>query len=244
MKKEFWKEWKKISKLEKDAIISLQKAKKIILQNIPKEAIVSIYVKGSFIRRELNKNSDVDTSTIVKHSKWLKKLMWLQKKYSKSLSPHVDFSGYSLWELKNNQKSLVGKKDRTAPNRAVEHLDTYRLICGKSLNKKDFLQAPHSKRLASMIKTFHSLFLPGYLEGQFSFIQIVKQVFWLIENEQKALGKTPSHSWAGMANSIKDKTHIIHDTAKFRNNLPLDNVKKEKYIKKLKQYIAKLEKTI
>jgi predicted nucleotidyltransferase len=66
---EFWKDWKKKTKLEKSAIESLKIAKKIILSEIPKEKIVAIYVKGSFVRREMDEKSDVDTAIILKESK-------------------------------------------------------------------------------------------------------------------------------------------------------------------------------
>ena len=69
--------WQKITfcktKIEKSAIDVLGKGFKIILNNIPKEKIIAIYVKGSFSKRELTKNSDVDVITIVKDTKTLKK---------------------------------------------------------------------------------------------------------------------------------------------------------------------------
>ena len=79
MKNEFWKDWKRITKLEEAAIKSLKTARKIILDNLPKEQIVAIYAKGSFVRREMNKKSDVDTITILKERRYLKKLQKLEK---------------------------------------------------------------------------------------------------------------------------------------------------------------------
>ena len=65
MKKEFWRDWKRKTQQEIEAINSLKKLKKIILREIPKEKIVAIYVKGSFIRREMNEDSDVDVFIII-----------------------------------------------------------------------------------------------------------------------------------------------------------------------------------
>jgi len=87
MKKEFWKDWKRITKLEEKAIKSLKVAKKIILDNIPKEEIISIYAKGSFVRREMNKYSDVDIITVLKTKKYLKRLKTLANNCSKNPSP-------------------------------------------------------------------------------------------------------------------------------------------------------------
>ena len=50
--KQFWKNWKNLTKLEKSAIKSIKTGKRIIFKNIPKKEIKSIYLKGSFIRRE------------------------------------------------------------------------------------------------------------------------------------------------------------------------------------------------
>jgi len=96
--------------------------------------------------------------------------------------------------------------------------------------------------LGSLIKTFDSLFLPNYKKKKISFSEIVKQVFWLVEFEQRALGKDVPHSWRLLTKSIKDKNHIIQDTYRFRLNKPKDKKIREDYIKKLKRYLGKLRK--
>ncbi|MFH1917101.1 MAG: hypothetical protein ABIJ21_07610 [Nanoarchaeota archaeon] len=64
--RQFWTAWKNMSPLEKKGIHSLQAAKRIILKHIPKDEIIAIYAKGSFVRREMTDKSDVDTVTILK----------------------------------------------------------------------------------------------------------------------------------------------------------------------------------
>jgi len=241
---EFLKDWKRKSKLEVAAIKSLKIAREIILKNLPKEEIIAIYAKGSFVRREMNKKSDVDTSTIVKHSKWLKKLKQLQKKYGDEYTPKIEFTGYSLWELKNNKKSKIGKKNRPAPSRAVHHLEHYKLIYGEVLKKEKFFQGDNKKRLKSMIDVFRITFLPNYKEKKLGFSSILKQTFWLVENEQKAKGKNPPHHWAKMAKSIKDEKHIIHDLLKLRKKSTKDKKERAKFINKLSKYLSELEKLV
>ena len=241
---EFWKNWKKKTKLEESAIESLKSGKTIILQNIPKEEIISIYAKGSFVRREMNKNSDVDTSTILKHSRYLNRLKQLQKKYKNKFEPNIEFTGYSLWELNNNKKAKTGKTNRPAPSRIVQHLEYYRLIYGKSLKKEDFHQGDDTKRLRTMIDIFRTLFLPGYEKKEFGFSTIVKQTFWLVENEQKVKGKNPPHHWSRLARSIKDKDHIIHDVLRFRKKPTKDKKEKSKFIKKLNKYLSESERLV
>ena len=85
MGKEFWKSWKNKSKLEINAIDSIKKAKNLLLANIPKKQITAIYIKGSFVRRELTKNSDVDIVPIVKDSRYLNKILKLNPVGSKNL---------------------------------------------------------------------------------------------------------------------------------------------------------------
>ena len=62
--REFWKSWKKVNELEKAAIKSVKIAEKIIFKTLPKKKIISIYVGGSFVRRDMDKWSDVDLWTI------------------------------------------------------------------------------------------------------------------------------------------------------------------------------------
>ena len=239
---EFWKDWKRKTKLEQAAIRSLKIAKKIILQNIPKEEIVSIYAKGSFVRREMNKKSDIDTSTIVKHSKWLKKLKLLQKEYRDQFEPKLEFTGYSIWELKNNKKAKIGKSDRPAPSRAVQHLEHYKLIYGKKLKKEDYFQGDDKKRLKTMINVFRSIFLPGYKDKKLGFSGIIKQTFWLVENDLKARGMNPPHHWEKMAKYINNDEHIINDVLRFRKKPTKDEKERAKFIRKLNRYLDELEK--
>src|SRR3989344_3464604 len=154
MKKEFWKNWRKITKLEETAIESIKKARRILLQSVPKDRIMAIYVKGSFVRREMTKKSDVDIVPIV--------------------------------------KGLETKK-------AIQKLD----------NEK----------------------------GTFGFRELVKQVFWLTDLEEQINGNKTAVSWKELANSIRDKNHIIHDALKFRLHPTKDKIKRGIFIVKLRKHL-------
>jgi len=241
---EFWKDWTKKTKLEESAIKSLKLAKKLLFQNISKKEIISVYVKGSFVRREMNRKSDVDIIIILVKSKFLKKLKKLDEKYYSKYKPQIQFSGYSLWELKYNKRSKTGKKFRAAPSRAVQHLEHYGLIYGKMLRKADFHQGPDKGHLRGMLYAFKEIFFPKYKEKKFGFSEIVKQVFWLVENEQIWKGKTPPHNWKKLAKSIRDKNHIIHDTLKFRLKPTNDKKERAKFIIKLNKHLSELNKLV
>ena len=239
----FWKRWNKISKLEEAAIKSLKSAKKLIFENIPKDEIVSIYAKGSFVRREMTKDSDFDATVILKTSKWLNKLRRLVKKYGSNFKPEIQITGYSLWELKNNKKTRRKTADnRPGPSRVVQHLEHYKLIYGKDLRKEDFNQGDDKKRLKTMINLFKEVFLPNYEKKVLSFSDLAKQVFWLTENEQKVLGKNPPYHFEKLAKSIVNKNHIIYDALRIRLR-PTENKKeRECFIRKLKKYLSELDK--
>lgn len=96
-KKYFWDEWA-LSESEKEGIKSIKKAKSLILEKVPEEELISIYVKGSFVRREMVPGSDVDLVAVVKSDKYLDELDKLRKQ-GKDYNPEFGVSGYSLNEL-------------------------------------------------------------------------------------------------------------------------------------------------
>lgn len=244
MKKEFYKDWKKKTRIEERAIESLKAARKIILKNIPKGEIISIYVKGSFVRREMNKKSDIDTVTILKTSKYLPKLEKLEKKYRYNFKPELQIVGYSLWELKTGKKTKYRSKNTPSSSRAVKHLSEYKLIYGNDISKDKFFMRGNKEDLEGMIKGFRRIFLQNYRKNKMGFSEIVKQVFWLMENEQKFLGKSPPHSWKKLVGSIKDKRNIAHDALKMRLYPTKDKKIRDKFIVKLKKCLDEMEKRL
>ncbi len=227
--KKFWKDWKILSKREISAIKSLNYARKIILREIPNNKIIAIYVGGSLIRREMNYQSDVDTWTIVKDKKTLKRFDELDKKYRNSCKPPVSLSARSVLDLKKG-KSRISK---------LEHLI---LIYGKPIDQ-NLPKKPETKAdLKRRIEIFYGMFLPDYVNKIFSFSQLVNQVFWLVELEQSVKGKNPpTYSWKKLALSIKDKNHIIHFAIKFRKRKIKDPRSRARFIKRLRMYLRKLE---
>jgi predicted nucleotidyltransferase len=244
--KEFWKDWENITEFEKKAIKSLIKAKKIILDNVPREELISIYVKGSFPRREMNERSDVDLVPILKSTKTLLKLKKLSNKYCKNIKPKPQLSGYSIWELKRGKRSVAKglTGNRAGTSRILKHFPHYKLIYGKTIDVSNFPRRSHEHDLRSMVSVFKSLFLPMYKGKELGFEDIVKQVLWLCENEMRFLGKSTPHNWKALDRSIKEKTHIVHQTYKYRLKKPKDKKIRRQYIKRLENYLDKLEKMI
>lgn len=241
---EFWKDWKRKTKLEEAAIKSIKSTKRIILKEIPKEEIIAICVKGSFVRREMNKKSDVDTVTILKTREYLPKLKKLEEKYRDEFEPKLQIVGYSLWELKTGKRTKFKGENKASSSRFVKHLNEYRIIYGKTLQSEQFFTRSDKEDLQGMVGAFRKLFLPALERKEFSFSEVAKQVFWLVENEQKLKGKNPPHHWRKLAKSIKDKNHIIHDALRVRLKPTKDKKERAKFIRKLNKYLLELDELI
>lgn len=240
MKKEFWRDWKRITKREEKAIRTVKLTKKAILKEIPKESIISIYLKGSFIRREMNKKSDVDFIIIVKNNRDLKKIKKFNEKYAKKFETKTNVSKNSLWELKNNDHWEKSNKPRARPYLFIKKIKHYKLLYGKAINPEDYPKRNEVRDLKNRVKTFNNLFIPFYKQKKYGFQEIIKQVFWLVECEEKAKRNDPPETWRKLAKSIKDKDHIIHDTLRLRLKPTKDKKIRAEYIQKLKRYVKKL----
>jgi len=243
MKKEFWRDWKRKTKLEEAAIKSLKIGKKLILQEIPNSKIHSIYVKGSFVRREMNNKSDVDIVVIVNDNKYIKDIKDLYEKTKGKHKPDMGIGAHSLWELKNNKRFGKSKKLRASPYTFIRQIERYKLIFGKKLNPITYSKKVDDKRyLENRIKTFRNLFIPLYGEKKIGFLDLIKQVFWLVESEERAKSRNPPHNWKKLAKSIKNKNHIVQDSLRLRLKPTKDKKIRERYLRKLEKHLDKLEK--
>lgn len=241
-KYDFWNDWKNLTDKESDAIKGIIDVRGLVIRNIPKREIVSMYVKGSFVRREMNDKSDVDTATIVRHPKYLETLEDLDYRYKPGSNIRVHIGGYALSELQDGKRR--GKViSQTPPVRFVKHLEYYKLIYGEQLDPRDYFTKSDKELLKGLHHFVSEKFLPLY-EGKLSFSQIVKQVFWLVEGEARVRGMNPPYNWEGLADLFPDSEHIIHLTYLYRQKEPTDEKTKSEYIRRLEEYLKGLEKLI
>ncbi len=251
----FWDEWKDISDLEKKAISSLLKAKELILKIIPKENIVAIYIKGSMIQRELSDKSDVDFVVILKDEKYLEELYKLNgdgKSYdtpvynhndtnSQSFDMPVQFVAYTLEELKTGKFLETRIKKPTPVSRFARHLESYKIIYGDPLNISEIFTRTDLQHLRSSIDIFNDFFIPDYESGKFKFPNLVKQVFWLTEDELRYKGIKPDYSWQGIVDSVNDQNHIIHQALELRRQKEYSSEEEKQFIVKLRHYLKELK---
>ncbi|MBI2148195.1 hypothetical protein HYU23_00795 [Candidatus Woesearchaeota archaeon] len=237
-KYDFWENWKNKTKIEEEAIERVKLARDLVIKAIPKKALVAIYIKGSFVRREMKEGSDVDMVPIVTENEYEGAVFGVN---DKKIDP-VCVVPLSLWELKNNE--LFTKSDsqpdlRAKPDRFLNKLNECKLIYGKPLNISEFPVRQDVEALKEQIERM-KLWINAYEAGKFSFS--IKEVFWLVELEQKVKGLNVEHSYQGIMKAVKDKKHIIYDAFKFRTGEYKTESEKKAFIAKLKKYLSDLEK--
>lgn len=179
--------------LKQKAKISLEKGKEIILQNIPNDEIVSIYVKGTYVQDELLPESDVDIIVILKTEKYLLDIYKLTKDFGYSVNPPFQAMAYTLDEIKTGKRASNRINSGTPVSSFVKYIDELPLIYGKKPEGQLFTRTD-LKDLEGQISAYRKLFLPGFNDGTIKFQEIVKHVFWLTEKELRVLGHKPYYS--------------------------------------------------
>lgn len=241
VKYNFWTDWKNKTEIEKKAINSVEKARGLVIKSIPKDKLVAIYIKGSFARREMKKGSDVDMVPIVAENKYQGVVFVVN---SSKIKPTIVVP-LSLWEFEHNKlwtKSNRRPDLRAKPDRLLKKLKECKLIYGKPLNPKNYPIRDDKTVLKDEIKVIKRGYIPFYEKGEIKFDPLLKEVFWLVELEQKCLGKKVKHSFKGIAKSVNDIDHIIHYAFDLRKNTSKN--KENKFLLKLKGHLAELEKKI
>ena len=224
----------------KKAEISIQRGKEKILQSVPNDSIVAIYVKGSYVQRAMKPGSDVDLIVILKDEEYLPAIYELSEKSKDPDYVPFTVSGYTLDEMRTGKFASNRTKSPTAISATVKHLDQLLLIYGSKPEGELFIRTD-VRDLTALISAFEKGFLPDYEDGSFKFGSIVKQVLWLTEREQRALGKMPDYNWQKLADSIEDKDHIIHMAMKLRKQKEISKEEKSAFMEKLRDYLIFLK---
>lgn len=239
MKKDFWDAWKYKTEIENKAIAAVKKARELIIKSIPKSALIAIYIKGSFVRREMNTSSDVDIVPIVTENKYEKDVFSVN---SEKIYPAIVVP-LSILEFKENKLySSIDPPDlRAKPDRFLRKIDRCRLIYGKPLDLSKFTIRNDKEIFKEEIKIVKDGYILAYEDGKISFHTLLKEVFWLAEAEQYFKGIEVKESFEAIANSFKNKGHIIHQALKIRKNTNPTEKEKEEFVKKLKEYMTNLK---
>lgn len=242
MNYDFWSGWENLTEIEKSAIEKTKLARKLLIESVPEEKLVAIYIKGSLTRRETKEGSDIDVVPIVVTDE--------DKGYAWETNvPEVEpaiIVPMSLEELRDNEdrQEIPEGEYRLAcnPDRFLKFIGECKLIHGEPLNPNNFEIRSDEQAYKDEINTIKNNYIPAYLEGKCEFDGLLKEVFWLTELEQTLAGNKPKHSFKDIADSVSDYEHVIHDAYKLRQNK--DSANLNDFINKLKLHLDKLSSEI
>ncbi|HLP79225.1 MAG TPA: nucleotidyltransferase domain-containing protein [Acidobacteriota bacterium] len=196
---------------------------------IPKSEIISVYLKGSYVRNEMIQGSDVDVLVVLKTAKFLPHL-------KKINFDNICYVGYSLRELKTG-KRVKNKSSTTPVSRTVRHLPSYLKIYGEKLDTSG-LHTRTALEDYQRFKKFLEQFIEQYQAGKVGFREVGKQVLWLAYDELLVQGKMPTYSWKNVV-SLLPKHHIAHTAYHYRLHPTKDEKKRSLFIEEIKKYLKK-----
>lgn len=232
----FYKKWQKKTELERKYIEALEYALELILKQSFKKNIIAVYVKGSFVYREINKDSDIDLVPIMKDKKSLNLIRKMRDKNKERLKP-VDILPLTIQELKNNkyfEEPLPGTKG--SPCYFTLLISENKLIYGKPLNTKGFKVKTDQQVYESLKEVIKEKQIPMHERGEFGFRQLGKQVMHLIWWEERLKGRKFPSSWAAI-NKACPNNDLLQKTVKYRYHPTKDSLLRKKYIEQLKRYL-------
>jgi hypothetical protein len=229
----FWKNWQAKTKQEKEYIVSLEKALQWIEKQPFHGEIISIYVKGSFVFRELNKKSDIDLVPITRNNKSLQKIREARDKLKETFFP-VEILPISLQELASNQRH-VPKPMQGRPDQFTLLLPYHKLIWGKTLNLKKCKAREPLQVYLHIKQAMSEKFLPAYAKNKFGFSQLIKQVFHLLYWEERIKGRHFSPSWKEIKKACP-KHSLVQRTMYLRFHPTKDKRVRKKYIQEVITY--------
>src|SRR3989344_4327131 len=237
---DFWKSWKDITSTERKAIEKIVLARQLIIQSLPIEQLVAIYVKGSFVRREMRPESDIDIVPIVVKTSFEGNAFGAN---IPKIKPAVVVP-LSLEEFKANRlltPSRFSPDLRAEPDLFLMELSYYGLIYGKPLNPRAFPVRGHKQIVTDEISKIRNGYIKAYETGRHS-IPPIKEVFWLVEFYQRSKGINVDHSFRGILASVNDDGHLLHQAyrLKLKGKKATLNEKRD-YLVNLNHYLDRLE---
>jgi predicted nucleotidyltransferase len=243
MATEFWSTWKNKTETEKRAIKSISIAQKTLFENVSKDKIYAIYIKGSFVRREMNSKSDVDIIPITYDNATLEKIREIQQNKGQIYAPS-ELLPHSLKEFEKGKRHLRYGSPKGGVDVTLRNIYQYKLLYGKHLDITKYSIRSDEDFLIGHIHAFKTTFIPLYKKNKLGFSQLMKQVFFLVEREERVKGNNPPDSWKALAKSIKDKNHMVHEALRYRLHPTKDLKERKRLLIKLNKYLGDLNKLI
>lgn len=232
----FWDSWKEKTPLEDRYVQSLEKALEWLEKQPFIANILTTYVKGSFVFREINERSDIDLVPVLRESEQLIKVREIRNKNKGMLKP-VEILPISLEELRSNERESR-LEFKGLPDHFTLLMSYHKLVYGESLDTTEFKVRSMEKVRDGIVAAFNKYFIPGYETGHFGFQQIVKQFSHLFYWQERLKGKDFPPSWKGIKENCDHP--LLKETLYFRQHLTKDENVRAKYIEDVNTFIQNL----
>jgi len=226
----------------------LQKIRRIVLENTDGN-VVSLYVIGSFLSKEMIESSDIDLVGVMKSSFDFRKEGRINKVLNDSVgSRHrVDLGTMSYEEFFGGTRQGSLMKHIELPV-FLTFLKRARLIYGERINFEKLPIKPASPRdeLKYHVKVFDQYEAKfrkrDTISPDFSFRDFIKIIFYIANLElQLTRGLTPRRSYSEIVKAFaKDKTHIVHHSLQLRHKRTISQKEKESWLNLAERYVAKM----
>lgn len=229
---DFWNSWTEITPIEQKAIEAVVKARALIVASIPAEELVAIYIKGSFVRREMNENSDVDMVPIVKTTDFEGQVFNVN---DEDINP-VMVVPLSIEEFEKNELMTETSKPvdlRAKPDRMLRMIKECRLIFGQELDASKYPMRSDAQAYEDEKEIINIGYIPLYLQGSIKFDPLLKEFFWMTEMELLSKGIQVPHTFVGIAKAAPLE-HLIHEALKLREMGVLDKNTELEFVDKLR----------
>jgi hypothetical protein len=227
----------------------VREVKRIVLHHCGNE-LVSLYITGSFLSREMTGSSDIDFIGLMKPSFDFRKEPQINRALNDELHPShkIDLGTMSYDEF-------FGGGQKGSLMRYIElpiflnFLKRARLIYGKRIIFDNLPIEPASPKdeLAYHIKVFED-FKEHFrkkdrVRSDFAFRDFIKIVFYIANLELHLKKNTkPKRSYFGIVRSFKeDKSHIVHYSMKLRRKKSINHQEKKLWLDSAETYVAKMK---
>ena len=148
----FWRFWIRKTEQERSFIIATIGYTEELLKRVNEQNLISIYIHGSFPRRDLRRGSDIDYVVITDDNVDLAKLKDLGKyfsnEYKRKLDVDINLNFYTITELRTGtfqHNNSFGR--RLPPWKFIDHLSSSQIFYGQKLHENDFYQKKPDEKL-------------------------------------------------------------------------------------------------
>ena len=232
----FWDSWVDITDIERRAIVATIRARDLVIKSVPKEVLVAIYIKGSFVRREMNEQSDVDMVPIVTQTKWESKVFEVN---GLEVKP-VMVVPLSLEEFAANHLETKSEESidlRVGPDKFLRMIDKYKLVYGKPLNPDDFPIRTDEEMYFDYKKIIVEGYIPLFLKGEIDFSPLLKEFFWMMEMRMASLEIKVPHTFVGIAKGAKNDP-LVREALRLRQKNLVDRDEQLQFVNRLREWVA------